>query len=191
MKMKKNILMFICMPMLLACKKQETLPPQTAQGSNNFGCYVNGLLFTPALTTVGANFGEQAALSLTYGKLIEIGSEVAPAGSEKYIFRVEGRRQDKGVKKSVGVSALNIKGLKAGDSLPINNKVKGNFMASYKEERGDNLTIFTASEGTITILKVTDTFVAGVFWFIAEDSAGNKVNISEGRFDVTYLRKNN
>jgi len=183
--------MVSCMLMLFTCKKQETLPPQTAQGNNNFGCYVNGFLFTPIRTTVGTTFGDEAALSLTYGKLIEVGSEAAPVGNEKYIFRVEGRRQDNGVKKTVGVSALNINSLKAGDSFPINNRVKGNFTASYKEEKGNNLSIFTAYEGSITILKVTDSFVAGIFWFTAEDSQGNKVNISEGRFDVTYLRKNN
>lgn len=184
---KLKIWSALCFLLLLTCKKPPTLPPQTAQGSNNFGCYVNGVLFTPLNSSTSNALTNDPALRITYGELIAVGNGADNEG-EHYIFSVGASRKENGIKKTVGFGALNIKNLKAGNSFTINNS-KGNFSASYQEQKGDNfIHTYHAYEGTITILKVTDTFIAGTFWFNAKDSQQDTVKVTEGRFDVAFPR---
>ena len=52
MKTLKRLLLLCLALLLLAneCKKEnyDTLPPETQEGKNTFGCYVNGELFVKA-----------------------------------------------------------------------------------------------------------------------------------------------
>ncbi|OJY88264.1 MAG: hypothetical protein BGP13_06955 [Sphingobacteriales bacterium 40-81] len=161
------------------CKK-DVLPPETQEGKNTFGCYVNGELFVPG----GGGLGP---IKTCYYQLIY------PSESG-YVFHVSASDKRGNISKNI---AINIDSIKISEGLVIQLKhvtrgVVGG--GQYSGEQGaDGIHRFYTTDeavGQIVINKFDEAnhIAAGTFWFTAVNSQGETVKITDGRFDMEFTR---
>ncbi len=161
------------------CSKDE-LPPETQEGKNTFGCYVNGELFVPR----GGGLGP---IKTCYYQLIY-------PSDNGYVFQVSASDKRGNIPKNI---AINIDSMKISEGLIIQLKhgirgVEGG--AQYSGELGaDGIHRFYTNDeviGQIVINKFDEInhIAAGTFWFTAVNSLGDTVKITDGRFDMKYTR---
>lgn len=166
--------MLLSIVMLSAkCKKDDPngLPTATQNGSNIFGAFVNGQIFVPG----GPSFSTFEKLSavyapvFTYYQLNIRASNIESIGGS-IIFNCD---------------SLN---LKTGDQFPlVAGGSKRGISARYVYSTAD-YTVVAPLTGTITFTKVDKLakILSGTFSFDAVDSKGEKVSVTDGRFDLTY-----
>jgi hypothetical protein len=156
------------------CKKQNTepqLPPETTTGAMTFGCKVNGKVFVPKTGDgvpgliveypfLGNGPGGGWYLNIA---AVDRTSDFLPRVSitSDSLFLIEGTYQ---LKKEKGFA---------------------------KGQHGYNLFLYQMSiddAGVLTIIKHNQTqrIIAGRFSFTATNNNGERVSITEGRFDVRY-----
>lgn len=165
--------------MLIAasCEKESTntLPPETQEGKNTFGCFVNNELWVNGNPT----FYEPAyKANLKDGKLT--------------IYSLSGKKQSE---KNIGIT---ISGLTEANKYLLNNK---NNWADYENYVSrcyystDSIT--NTGEVEITKLDKTKKIISGIFqfkakksWYPYSNTSGTDcdsfVNITQGRFDLIY-----
>ena len=176
MKTQPLLLSFFLTLFLLSsrCKKQNTepqLPPETTTGAMTFGCKVNGKVFVPKTGDgipgliveypfLGNGPGGGWFLNIA---AVDRTSDFLPRVSvtTDSLFLIEGTYQ---LKKEKGFA---------------------------KGHHGYNLLLYQISiddTGELIIIKHNQAqrIIAGRFSFTATNNNGEKVNITEGRFDVRY-----
>ena len=168
------LLLFFSFTLLSSrCKKQNTepqLPPETTTGAMTFGCKVNGKVFVPK------------------------GSIDGPAITAQYIFLGNGfgggwwlnlsavnRYESKGVYFRTDTLLLlenNVYSFKREKGYPSAEYAMG--LIDYFMENNDTGNII------ITRHDLNQRILSGRFSFTATSNDGQKVNITDGRFDVRY-----
>ncbi|MBN8786106.1 MAG: hypothetical protein J0I84_03395 [Terrimonas sp.] len=184
MKKLLNILLPLSLFWMLTasrCKK-DVLPPETQDGKNTIGCYIDGELFVPG-------GGGLAPIKTCYYQLIY------PSESG-YVFQLAAKRHENN---DCGLKAITI----TLDSIRI---VEGNTykLSFYKVGNGNGrynhyppvcgdpikFETFDESSGEIYFRKFDEVnhIAAGTFWFTAVNSLGDTVKITDGRFDMEFTR---
>ena len=171
------LLLFFSVTLLSSrCKKQNTepqLPPETTTGAMTFGCKVNGKVYLP-------KGGDGFPGIITEYPFLGNG----PGGG--WFLNIATRDQSIS-SNSPGVSIttdslLLIEGnsyqLQIGKGLAAGEYFLGIF--SYKIKNNDNGTLIITKHDQIQRI------LSGRFSFTATNNNGQKVNITEGRFDVRY-----
>ncbi len=183
--MKK--LFYILLPLTLfwmltasRCKK-EVLPPETQEGKNTFGCYINGELFVPG----GGGLGP---IKTCYYQSIY-------PGESGHVFQLEAKRKGSGdcslTTITITLDSVRIVG---GNSYNLSMLNKGHGGGRYSDYPvcGPSIDFETSDTafGEITFNKFDEVnhIAAGTFWFTAANSMGETVHITDGRFDMQYTR---
>lgn len=176
MKAQHFLLLLFVSSLLLnsKCRKENELqlPPETTTGAMTFGCKINGKILIP-------KGGNGFPGILTEYPFLGNG----PGGG--WFLSIIGTDR-----KSEGMPAVSI----ATDSLLL---VEGNTY-NLEDKKGHanaehfsglfTYKIFSPNSGVLTITKHNQSLriLSGRFSFTATNSNGEKVNITEGRFDVRY-----
>ena len=162
--------------LLMTCKKDDGLPPETQTGANTFGCLVNGKKWIP---TGGA--GLFSRIEPVYGGLYDI-----PLNPRVIAIKVRAN--------SPGREGMDIfvRASKVGEyifnksTLSINNDSKAENYAAYGDTEGRVYYTNPQATGKVIITKA-DTItgnVAGTFYFTARNPKGETIEVTKGRFDV-------
>jgi hypothetical protein len=170
-----------------SCKKhvitpQEELaklPPATQIGANTFGCLVNGAAFLPD----GSNFSSGPIKQCSY---------IYTAGGFYFDLGAANKNDLTQLKSMViGTDSLAIA---EGKTFLFNTRVSGHAHATYSlfSNTGDINQYVTNStvSGQLTITKIDSVkdFVSGTFYFTAVNDKGEKVQVTDGRFDMLFTR---
>ena len=165
------------------CKKKNEepqLPPETTTGAMTFGCKVNGKVFLPKdgrgrpglyvqYVNLGAGPGGGWYLNIPATNWI-------PNPPEGINIETDSLLVEEGLSYEFKYDELN------------NSKIKGTAFSGYGN--GVNGYIKTnADTGSLRIIKFDkiNRILSGTFSYSATDlSNGNKINITEGRFDIRY-----
>ncbi|HEX2630900.1 MAG TPA: DUF6252 family protein [Chitinophagaceae bacterium] len=177
--MKKLLLSFSVLLVLVSCKKEITeLPPPTQTGANTFGAKVNGSFFVPQ------GFGSLPASDIL---------EVRRLPSKDVIINARNFASSPNEKEF----ELRIKNVIATGVYPLNTTTTpGTSAASYGYYVKRNVTpenewitsaTYTGSV-TITHLDTVNRIVSGTFEFNALNlyNAPEPLSVTEGRFDVKW-----
>lgn len=176
MKAQQILLLLFFSSLLLnsKCRKENEpqLPPETTIGANTFGCKIDGKVFVPKGTiTSPALIAQYLFLGngLGGGWFLNIGA---------------GNRVDN-PKKNISIETDSLL-LLEGKSYPLKN-LKG---YAYGRHSSDIISyqMTTADLGDLYITKhdQVQRILSGRFSFTATNSNNEKVNITEGRFDIRY-----
>jgi hypothetical protein len=175
--MRKALLLLMPLILLLTnCKKSgvspDGLPAITQTGANTFGAKVNGKVFLPR-----ANFGGASKLTVSYNK----GQSLQISGSDN--------KANPLISIDFGAGGLT---LNSGDVLPLKSfDASGDGIGvQYVLIDGnvDNYTVVSGTPGKITILKLDEAnrIISATFSFEAVNKTGDKVSVTDGRFDLKY-----
>jgi hypothetical protein len=184
--MKNVILSFIVMiggVMLSSssCKKEKVgidgLPAITQTGAQTFGCLIDGTLFKPK----GSGFG--APIMESSYKIVN--------GAPQFTMRATDRSSSTRLF-SLVIRSENIE-LKSGMMIPLGLNANGNASATYYDDKAQGTDEFitnTISKGELEVTKLdlTSQIVSGKFWFNAINDQGKVVKITDGRFDLNFIR---
>jgi hypothetical protein len=161
------------------CKKDKydpQLPPETTTGAMTFGCKVNGEVFVPR------DGDGRPGLFVEYAYL-------GSGSGGGWFLNIPAVDYRSSLKRNINIST---------DSLLLTEGMiyefkttKGNARAFYTETASWGLNIFPkidSETGSLHIKKFdqTNRVLAGTFFFVGTNSQGQKVNITEGRFDIRY-----
>ena len=179
----KKLLLLLCTTFLLSsCDKdgqifagKDQLPPETQTGANTVGCLVNGKVFLPKKE--GINPEVNCFYQLVNGE---------------YYFNMA--FSDLTNSSSPGISIQNRKNpLIVGQTYILNKNIvdDGSFNGSggiYLPHPNNQFYTTTMLTGELKITKLDQVnfIVSGTFWFDAANSAGEVIQIREGRFDWRY-----
>ena len=170
--MKKNLLLIgfiLCFSLTTCRKKQEAvLPPETTIGAMSFGCKINGKVFVPKDGRGKPGLYVQYVY-LDGGWYLNI-----PAVNWK----------DRPLE-AVSLTTDSMQ-ISENQTFPIGNS-KGGFRAFYAH-LGKYVKL-NNDEGEVTIKKFdpVNRILSGTFFFTGtHESTGEKVEVTEGRFDVRF-----
>ncbi|MRX48488.1 DUF6252 family protein [Pedobacter puniceum] len=181
MKTLKYIIILISYLSLSAssCKKDKTgidaLPAATQEGKNTFGCLVNGEVFIARSRT---GFGPPY-FACEYGFNSETNS---------FRFYLRGSDRIQSSNRNTIIISFNGISLISGTRLDIRELQDGYANAIYFKTSIDEFNTNATSKGEITITKLDESkrIISGTFWFDAVNETGEKVEVREGRFDMSY-----
>ncbi len=168
-------LLFSLLLLSSSCKKNNTepeLPPETTTGAMTFGCKVNGKVFVPKASLDGP------AISVNY--------YYTGSGQDGgwFFFLYAANRVD-APRTSIAIESDSLL-LLTGNSYPLK-KGKGSVVGSaLKGIIPYDMGISDSGELTITTHNQTQRIISGRFSFTATNVNGEKLSITEGRFDVRY-----
>ncbi len=176
MKAQHIFLLFFFSSLFLntKCRKESEpqLPPETTTGANTFGCKVDGKVFTPKGSFVGPGITAQ---------YLFLGNGIG--GGWFLNITAANRVDNPNLSISIATDSLLVI---EGNSYTLE-RVKGYAYAQclsditfYRMNSGDLGTLY------ITKHDQTKHIISGRFSFTASRSTGEKVNITEGRFDIRY-----
>jgi hypothetical protein len=168
------LLLFSSLLLNSKCRKENEpqLPPETTTGANTFGCKIDGKVFTPKGTIISP------ALIVEH---IFLGN--GPGGG--WFLNIGAGNRIDNPKQNVSIRTDSLL-LLEGTSYPLK-KLKG---YAY----GDHLSSIipygmnSNDTGELYISKhdQAQRILSGRFYFTATNQNGEKVTITEGRFDVRY-----
>ena len=179
--MKKLIFIFLATVLLFGCSKNDEtpiaaadqLPPATQTGANKVGCLVNGQVLLPYQKNP---FGPSAVVC--FYQFV----------NNQFHFSL-GFSNDKisGELKGINVASTNIQ-FQQGQIYQLKLDNGNNAFASYGIQ---GTPIFVTNNNIFGELKITkldqiNAIISGTFWFDAVNSAGVKIEVREGRFDMQY-----
>ena len=182
---KKAWLLYVCLlSMFAGCSKcnktvepdkapTASLPPATQTGAGTFGCMVNGQPWLPVRQGIPL---EMSNPSLGYDATFEGGT--LTLGGSIYINR-----------KFSEMVSMGGRGIGAVGEYNLTNSGVRFFFANESEEYISNENGYI-STGKLVITKLdkTNNIIAGTFSFtIEKKDTGNKVTVTDGRFDMKYL----
>ena len=167
------LLLFFCTLLLNSkCKKENEpqLPPETTTGAMTFGCKIDGKVFVPKGSNAGPDISAQYLFLGT-----------GPGGGWWLNLSAANREEAKGV--NIRTDTLL---LLEGNSYVLK-KQKGFPSAEHSNGLFDYL-ITNNDTGNLVVTKhdQTQRILSGRFSFTASRSTGEKVTITEGRFDIRY-----
>jgi hypothetical protein len=168
-----HFLLFAALLSATACIKMQdgpTLPPETQQGLNTFGCYVDDEIFLADATV--------------YGTTIPI---FATYNSQTGYFYIDGINDNYGYLKTIGSVIINVHSIYDVGNYSLDQWCES-FDCDYALYRGDNYGLFIAENGILIVTKL-DTLrriISGRFNFTGENNIGEKKEITRGVFDVKY-----
>ncbi|GAC1311176.1 MAG: hypothetical protein NVSMB24_29990 [Mucilaginibacter sp.] len=155
------------------------LPPATQIGANTFGCLVNGAAFLPD----GSNFSLGPIKQCNY---------IYTGGGYHFTVAASNKNNSSLIKGIImGTDSLAIA---EGQTLTFKTFASGNAVASYTLYTNTaNINEYTTNNtvsGQLTITKLDSIkdFVSGTFYFTAVNDKGEKVQVTDGRFDMLYTR---
>lgn len=176
--MKNLLLLFATLFVLTCCEKDDDspkkpidqLPPATQTGANTAGCLVNGEAFLPK-----GNLRNRLVCYYIDGKDFNISI------GEKINDRI----------KSLNVISYN-QDLVVGETYQLKdygaNSKFGEFIIYNPDFNEINYITNSTFKGELKITShnFEKAIISGTFWFDAVNSAGEKVEVREGRFDMEY-----
>lgn len=166
------LLLFSSLLLNSKCKKdnEPQLPPETTTGAMTFGCKINGNVFVPKGSYVGPDITAQY-LYLGPG----------PGGGWWLNLSAANREESKGIYIRTDTLLL-----LEGNSYVLKRQ-KGFPSAEHSNGLFDFL-ITNNDTGNLRIVKhdQTQRILSGRFSFTASRSTGEKVIVTEGRFDIRY-----
>ncbi|MBB1284127.1 hypothetical protein HRH25_07070 [Flavisolibacter sp. BT320] len=181
--MKKLLLSIFILFILIACRRAANervqFPPETQNGANTFGCYIDGQPFIPFTTL----FGNVRPINVHY-------TPIATPYYKAGFLSIQGidARYSLGHAGSVLLQKLAV--FATGDYSLQHIAACGN---PYDCDSGG---YYNAKEGryyfiesgtlTITKLDTVNKIISGRFSFMAKDSSGNKKDVQGGVFDTQY-----
>jgi hypothetical protein len=180
--MKRTFLLLLIITTLSCCNKDDNpfsgndqLPAETQTGLNTVGCLVNGEVFLPHQE--GINPSINCFYQFIDGEFYFTMNFADLRGTSNERVVIQTGRIDLQINQ---IYDLNKNSLDDGDftggggtySLSSNNRFYTN-------------TIKTG-ELKITRIDLSNSIVSGTFWFDAVNSAGETVEIRQGRFDMNY-----
>jgi len=180
--MKKLFFLLIVIMVFNSCDRdgqifggKDQLPPETQTGANTVGCLVNGKVFLPKKE--GINPEVNCFYQLVNGK---------------YFFTMAFSDLRGSSIESVSVQSGKVE-LQIGQTYILNKNsiIDGDFVGgggSYLTTLQNIYRTNTIKSGELKITKIdpTNSIISGTFWFDAVNSAGEVVQIREGRFDWNY-----
>lgn len=180
--MKKLLLVIVATFAFSSCDKdgqifagKDQLPPETQTGANTVGCLVNGKVFLPKKE--GINPEVNCFYQLIKGEYYFGMAFVDLTNSSSPSVALQCRKQS----------------LISGQIYTLNKNIidNGDFIGSGGNyDPNPNNRFFTNSLKTgelrITKLDQVNFIVSGTFWFDAANSAGEVIQIRQGRFDWKY-----
>jgi Family of unknown function (DUF6252) len=180
--MKKLLLVIVATFAFSSCDKdgqifagKDQLPPQTQTGANTVGCLVNGKVFLPKKEGIspevncfyqlvnGEYYFNMNFADLRGAGFIEVfiqTRKIILTAGETYI--------------------LNKNSTENGDYIGCS----GGYSTSLSSNYSTNP--LKTGELKITKLDPVNSIISGTFWFDAENTTGEKVEIRQGRFDWKY-----
>jgi hypothetical protein len=184
--MKKILLVLtLLMTISLSCRKNSDdasniFPIETQEGRNTFGCYVNGSAFIAGTTL----FGLVSPVNVSYyqdsAQYYQAGFLSINGIDARYSLDVAGDIVINKLK-VFGVGEYNLQ------------HAGGNCASTYScDDIGyRNATtgrIYYAESGKLIVTKLdtVSKIVSGKFNFIAKDTLGNRIEVTDGRFDARY-----
>jgi hypothetical protein len=159
----------------VACIKnyESSLPPETQEGKNTFGCYVDGDIFLADESFFGLVHPVAASYKNSTGYLT--------------IEGINGHSGTSPVAGIVTIRMLNV--FDQGDfSLIYEPRDDGRGMGGHYW--GNKNGLFLAENGILTITKLDtiNRIVSGRFYFTGRDSTEKVTEITKGRFDIVYWK---
>ena len=166
----------------------EELPASTIAGFNTFGCLINEQVYVPKKGSFCLDCADAPKLQLTYGQVFDeyrfsLGTFNDTDGDVSIMLELFNGAEPL----TEGLYSLSQTTLETNDmpianaTCRINKKISGEKIESefYSNE---------SIGGVLEIIKIDEEkkFVSGTFYFSAVDDNGQFVNITDGRFDVTY-----
>jgi hypothetical protein len=152
------------------------LPPITQEGKNTFGCKVNGKVWIPNGFSNG--FGNPTPPISGYfrKRCDDRGNCTTYKTWTLKLLAEKATGENPG---SLYVSAYSMYLDGTADDLGVTFKYNG---VSYEVD------INQSNAFNVTRLDTATAVIAGTFYFIGTDSKGNKITVTDGRFDVKYTK---
>uniref|UniRef100_UPI00404AB0BB DUF6252 family protein n=1 Tax=Flavobacterium sp. TaxID=239 RepID=UPI00404AB0BB len=188
--MKKIILILLTTLSLSSCNKDDDtpinpvdqLPPATTTGANKAGCLVNGVAFLPKGSS---QFGP--ILSCFYQQDID---------GFHFGFSMNNKKNSSSYE--TVQFATNPLELAENTTYALVSKISNTnntyvsnfgeyFIISFNGDLNYVTTGINTGELKITKLDTQQKIISGTFWYDAINSAGEKVEVREGRFDMRYV----
>jgi len=187
-------LLAMCFLVFTACNSDDDvtvmdeLPAISTAGLNTFGCLIDGQVFVVRKEEFCTDCDYETELNLTYEKTSD-GYRFALASSNKVDGEISMQLEVYSDEDFLneGKYSLSETTLESNDT-PLSNakcvidkKIKG---VALDSEFYTNKSI----GGVLEIIRIDQEskFISGTFYFSALDDIGQFVNVSDGRFDVTY-----
>jgi hypothetical protein len=178
--MKYTLLIIFSVLLFIGCKKEgPKLPPATQTGANTFGAVVNGNIWVPR----GNGF---SLMSDGNNIVIDVGYSPTTTSETKLYFLVNDLQDQYGSGFNIYSSAA----LQEGKSYPV--QVIGSALSNsniihidYHVKAEDYYpSAPLTGQFTVTKLDLVNKIFSGNFYFDAVNANGNKVSVTDGRFDV-------
>ena len=178
--MKNSFVLIIILTILSCCSKDENssnaqLPAETQTGANTVGCLVNGKVFLPYAEGITAD------VNCFYQQI-----------NDKFYFSMAFSDLRGESNETVSVQRIG-DNLIAGQTYTLNKNPidNGDFLGGGGTFRLSSSNKFYTNTSQIGELKITNldtskSIISGTFWFNAINTAGQKVEIRQGRFDWKY-----
>jgi hypothetical protein len=180
--MRVPLFLSVCLFIYNSCTKPITvdekisLPLETQDGRNTFGCYVNNDLFVP---------------TLIFGNVTPVLAHYTVSSDKNSFLSIQGidSRYNLDFAGSIVIQKLNI--LKEGDY-----ELKHIFnwadpysydQGGYRNVKEDQFYFIETGKLTISKLDTVNKIISGRFYFSAKDTLGNRKEIKQGRFDIKYI----
>jgi len=168
-----------CALLTAACTKKDpnqtsaSLPSATQTGANTFGAMVNGVVFTP--NDYFGNFGKD--LNAYYG---------APTSGDPRYMEVDA--YDYVASPNKGMRIASNMPLQAGQTYSLQASANNLVSIKYLLNELNEYDVITPLTGQLTITKFDqqNRIISGTFYFDAVNSTGDKVSVTDGRFDVKF-----
>lgn len=159
------------------CKKSKTeepqLPPETTTGAMTFGCKVNGKVFVPK---------DSRGRPGLYVQYVNLG----PSAGGGWFLNIPATNWVPSTPEGVGIGTDSLLVVE-GSIYPFKYRKKGYPNANYYN--GPQYETLDNNSGELKIIKFDqiNRILSGTFFFTGTDNSnGQTVNITEGRFDIRY-----
>ena len=170
----------------ISCRKTknnaDTFQDETQQGKNTLGCYIDGKPFISGTTL----FGLVSPVNVNYYKdsvpfLYRAGFLAVGGIDARYSLDLAG---------DIVINKLNIFAVGEYPLVSQGGVCSQNYSCDdigyYNAKTGKT---YFAQSGKLTLTKLDtlNKIVSGRFYFTAKDTLGNKIEVTNGRFDAKYL----
>jgi len=178
MKIKLTALFLLFTMLSATCKKEkhdkETLPAATQIGKDIFGCLIDGKVFVPRKSGVS----DFLILNANYDYL-----------NGGYYFSLIAPRSKDGVRSALYLKVNDLV-LKEGQAYKLTStdlpkSANGVFVITTSDFLEKKYQTSSSLGGEMLITKFEKHIVSGTFWFDAVSEDGSKIEVREGRFDIS------
>jgi hypothetical protein len=177
--MRILLLFSITTLLVISCRKKNNqkepeLPPETQTGAYTFGCKVNGKVFLPR---------DGNGKPGLFAQYVNLGT--GPRGG----WHLNIPAYDHSAKHGVSIETDSLL-LLEGRTYELK-KAQGHASAFYLKSTTNGVDVYKkpdneAGELIITKHDLSKRILAGRFWFTATNTNGEKVDVTDGRFDIVY-----